>query len=196
MLNSTRLYLGEALNEQLKQRLVGAVVLISLAVIFIPMLLEGDRPAQEQWGSAVPPRPEMRFEPLEIPLRTPVAPEPAAVSVIETPRPEHIPDPAELPKPVQETAQETVQPANPGESRPGPHAWVIQVGSFSNSANALLLRDRLRKKGFAAFVQETKGEPTVYRVKVGPELQREAAEKLKGELMAKLQLSAIVVQHP
>ena len=44
---------------RLKQRLVGAVVLIALAVIFIPMLLSGGREMEMPvFGSNVPPRSE------------------------------------------------------------------------------------------------------------------------------------------
>lgn len=58
------------MNEQLKQRLVGAAVLLSLGVIFIPMILDGDRQTtMPMFGSNVQPVPDYQFEPLDIPLR-------------------------------------------------------------------------------------------------------------------------------
>jgi cell division septation protein DedD len=61
------------MEPALKQRLVGAVVLVALAVIFLPMLVEG--PAPES-GAAdvsldVPPAPDGDFETRELPLVSP-----------------------------------------------------------------------------------------------------------------------------
>jgi cell division septation protein DedD len=61
------------MEPALKQRLVGAVVLVALAVIFLPMLVEG--PAPES-GAAdvsldVPPAPGQDFETRELPLVSP-----------------------------------------------------------------------------------------------------------------------------
>ena len=44
------------MNQLLKQRLVGAVVLVSLAVIFIPIILEG--PDEEEWSPRTQGMPE------------------------------------------------------------------------------------------------------------------------------------------
>jgi DedD protein len=49
-------------NIQLKQRLVGAIVLVALAVIFIPMLLPGGGDLSDGiHGSNIPPEPDYRF---------------------------------------------------------------------------------------------------------------------------------------
>jgi DedD protein len=77
-----------------------------------------------------------------------------------------------------------------------PVSWVVQVGSFSQSRNALALRDKLRKNGFTAFVEKyrDKGKSS-YRVRVGPELKRENAEKQLQRLKSKLQLKGIVMGY-
>ena len=62
------------MNEHVKQRLVGAVVLVSLAVIFIPMLLDsGEKGGMPLFGSNIPEKPDYQFEPLDSPLE-PVKP--------------------------------------------------------------------------------------------------------------------------
>jgi DedD protein len=74
---------------------------------------------------------------------------------------------------------------------------VVQVGSFSQSANALALRDKLRKNGFTAFVEKYQERGTSsYRVRVGPELKRETAEKQLAQLKTKFQLKGIVMGQP
>jgi DedD protein len=70
----------------------------------------------------------------------------------------------------------------------------VQVGSFGQSANAMALRDRLRKSGFNAFVEkfQDRGKSS-YRVRVGPELKRENAEKQRERLDKQFQLKGIIM---
>ena len=203
------------MNEQIKQRLVGAVVLVSLAVIFVPMLLDGgDNSSMPRFGSNIPPQPEFDFEPLEIPLQ-PLAAAAERPRVIDQPekvesQPAQTPPPpaavAKPPaakvsvskpetvtaKPDNEIAEAAKAPAS-GE----PVAWVVQVGSFSQSDNALALRDKLRQNGFTAFVEKYRDAgKSSYRVRVGPELKRDTAEQQLQRLEAKLKLKGIIMGHP
>lgn len=76
-------------------------------------------------------------------------------------------------------------------------AWAVQVGSFSEHENAQTLRNQLRASGFAAFEEKVKtGGEQVFRVKVGPELDRARAEALQGKLRSQKDLRGIVVSHP
>ena len=62
--------------------------------------------------------------------------------------------------------------------------WVVQLGSFSNRANAQGLADRVKSKGFAAYLMpiERSGK-TLYRVRVGPpQTSRDKAAKLSDDL--------------
>lgn len=192
------------MNQQIKQRLVGAAVLVSLAVIFIPMLLDGGNHSSiPRFGSNVPSQPEFDFEPLEIPLQ--------AVTPIPVDRPKVIhkavKPAADSNKPVQSKPKASVKPAvtKPAVAVPAPPkpktstatvTWVVQVGSFSDSSNALGLRDKLRKNGFTAFVEKyrDKGKSS-YRVRVGPELKRENAEKQLQRLKDKLKLKGFIMAH-
>lgn len=75
--------------------------------------------------------------------------------------------------------------------------WAVQVGAFSAETDAETLRDRLRGGGQPAFVERVptdKGE--LFRVRVGPELRREAADALKATLKQRFALDGIVVAHP
>lgn len=198
------------MNEQIKQRLVGAVVLVSLAVIFIPMLLDGgNNSSMPRFGSNVPQQPDLDFEPLEIPLQ-PIEPIPeerprvihkaeeplAPAKAAEHPKQTEAPEPA-----VKPAATVPPKPAVTTEQKPAtqeaPVAWVVQVGSFGQSANAMALRDKLRQNGFTAFVEKYRDNgKTSYRVRVGPELKRETAEKQLEQLKQKLQLKGIIMEHP
>ena len=204
------------MNERMKQRLVGAVVLVSLAVIFIPMLLDGgDEGGMPMFGSNIPEQPDYHFEPLDIPLEPvePIAaekplllekPEPApAAETKSEPEPEPEPESsqqaaASAPEPAVPPAQEKKEASPPVASDTGEEgvAWVVQVGSFSQSDNALALRDKLRGAGFTAFVEKlTVDGARVYRVRIGPELRREAAESQLNRLQREMKMEGIVMGH-
>ncbi|MFN2308422.1 MAG: hypothetical protein ABR553_01620 [Gammaproteobacteria bacterium] len=83
------------MDNLVKQRVIGAAVLVALAVIFIPMLLESPEDELGPVGSNLPERPEAivreRVEPLTLP-EPPPAEEPTRVlldDVDDAPVPPH-----------------------------------------------------------------------------------------------------------
>jgi len=96
------------MDLSLKQRLLGAIVLIALAVIFVPMLLSGPAPKQtsETVNLAIPPAPDREFQnrvlPVDATQQQPSAPNaPTDITKSETlPTVETPPRPAEIPQPM------------------------------------------------------------------------------------------------
>lgn len=84
-----------------------------------------------------------------------------------------------------------------GEKQATVTGWVVQVGSFSRKSNAEKLRDKLRKMGMASFVAsgQSKGK-AIYRVRVGPEIDRADAEKIQASIKAKTKLNGLVMRYP
>ena len=205
------------MNVQVKQRVVGAIVLVSLAVIFIPMLLPGKGSISTSiHGSNVPPAPDYRFPP---PKEAPPAPQleeappvpvngdtatSAAQKSGDAKPVEQKPAPAKIiaktePKAEPKTHIAPKAEADPVKTPPSGEvtAWIVQVGSFSDNDNAQALRDKLRKMGYASFVEAVKGEQgMVYRVRVGPELTRKSAEKLSVRLKKDANLTGLVQSYP
>jgi DedD protein len=194
-----------------KQRIIGAIVLVALAVIFIPILLPGHRDfgfTNTGTDSHIPPKPaeleNLKVLELEKPL-----PAPAPREVIRTPIDERSPAAPET-----ESETPTVEPKPESvETKPAPaptsqeaktdtattpKAWVVQVGSFSNRGNAMRLRDQLRSKGYKTFVEQiSTADKTFYRVRVGPVVTRDNALALQKELQAKMKLEHTkVMSHP
>lgn len=63
------------MEERLKQRLVGAIVLVSLAVLFVPMLFDASYDGGEEFSpTPIPERPRNQFESETIPLEAPETP--------------------------------------------------------------------------------------------------------------------------
>lgn len=185
------------MNQQIKQRLVGAIVLVLLGVIFVPMVLDGSR--NRGIDTRLPPPPGYEFKPLEIPLEVP-ADKVAEPRLVEKPVPAEsaaMPAPIEV-SPVPETSppKTEVRATAPKLPPSTVEAWAVQVGSFSQSTNAIALRDTLRKQGFAAYVEKYSGDGGMaFRVRVGPEVGREQAEKLRGDIERKAKVKGIVVSH-
>ncbi len=187
-------------------------MLFALAVIFVPMLLDGDDSRIPRFGTNVPPKPNYEFETLDISLEVPLDIKPVESIVVETkqdvgrlkPVPETSADKPSI-KPSTKKASSSTAISKVGstpekDSSPiietGPVTWVIQVGSFTKANNALALRDKLRNEGFAAFVEEIRRDKGLaYRVRVGPELTEDKAIKVKDDLKAKVKLDGLVIRH-
>jgi len=73
--------------------------------------------------------------------------------------------------------------AEPGES--AVRGWAVQVGSFGSRENADRLARRLKLKGYGTFVSESSSRGhTWYRVRVGPQHDRAAADAVAARLRA------------
>lgn len=192
------------MQQRLKQRLVGAVVLVALAVIFVPMLLTGpvERAATDV-PIEIPPRP-LIAAPSE--ATAPESEAPGVAAPATPSRPIEIasePAPAEsapAEPPAQGSVAPVVAPNEPAGKSTAPSelaSWAVQVGSFGSEANAIGLRDKLRGKGFPAYVDAIDGKArTFYRVRIGPMIQRAEAEQLQSRLAAEEKLKGLVVPHP
>ena len=190
------------MEQQLKQRLIGAVVLVSLAVIFIPVILEGPDDEWSPRDHTIPEPPRVDYR-AEMELQLPEAlPDEGATPAAEAeqaglePATAAAPDegPADKPqvKPVPETepAERAAAEVNKLES-----GWYAQVGSFSQTENAGGLRDSINKAGFSAQLQQVaSAKGTSYRVLVGPEPSRARAEQLLGKLGKTLNSTGIVIE--
>jgi len=150
------------MDQDLKQRLVGAVVITSLAAIFVPMLF--DDPIDET-GKMIS---ELKIP--DAPVRSFKA---DSVSI-----PNSLDDVINLPE-IQAVKEENVkQQAVSNNAR-----WFIQVGIFGQKSNALSLQKTIRQQGFpVTIVSESSEKGLLYRVRVGPELDKKRAEAMKAKV--------------
>lgn len=97
------------------------------------------------------------------------------------------------PKPAEPVAKPVESP-KPAASNVG---FAVQLGAFSQAADANALRDKLRAGGFSAFVEQVKTDKgTLSRVRVGPVASRADADKLKAQVAAKVGINGMVRPHP
>jgi len=163
------------MEPSLQQRIVGAIVLVTLGVIFIPALLDGSGYKKRQVQDI-----EIKDKPDFPPLTQKIA--------------DPIPTPLEDIKKIQqdEIESDPVQPQKiPVKS------FALQVGTFDNNENAVKMRNKLQKAGYTTFVQkQVSNGNTSYKVKVGPELERSVLEKIKTDIKKSQKIDGYIVNHP
>lgn len=101
------------------------------------------------------------------------------------------------PKAIQPVAGQAAQPAKSTSAQSaGLVKWYVQLGSFSNQANADSLRDKLRAQGFPALVNEVDtAQGKAYRLRVGPELDKKRAEAILSKLDKEISLKGFLVSE-
>lgn len=182
------------MESHLKQRLVGAAVLLSLAVIFLPLILSGP-PEQDKrvLRKEIPAPPQSEFKSRVVPLDSPQWATP------ELPKPpvyaQDAPDSA-----ADAQSEPDNTPSKPGRpsGKAGLQAWAVQAATMATEASAIKFRDRLRKSGMDAFVDSVQvRNKKAWRVRVGPELEKTRAKALKKRLAKEFKIKdAFVSRYP
>jgi len=201
------------MDQGLKERLVGAAVLVAIGVWLIPWVLDGpENPVDSgasslQLPAAEEPTP-MRTQTLRLggPAEDPPAestaatadvtaendtPAPVAVAAEPAPTapapPPAAPEPRPVaPAPVVVAAPPAAAPAVAAPAAVAPKGdWVVQLGSFGEEANARRLVDRVKTFGYQAQVSSYRSNGrTLYRVRVGPLASRSQADATASALSA------------
>jgi DedD protein len=196
------------MDEGAKRRLVGAAVVVALIIIFVPMLLDNADPGglgdpiviPDDTGAGLddedlgPPLEPLTAEDLIPPLP---APEPPPGAVLQPPvavEPSSVSEPASAEDSLPASAS---APAGPKPVPAGTASWVVQVASLGSPVAAKGLQDRLRAKGYTAFVEQaTVNGKQYYRVRVGPEIERGKADSLATRLQNETGSKPLVQRYP
>lgn len=95
------------------------------------------------------------------------------------------------------SAQKTTPKSPPKASKlpPGAEAWSVQLGSFTEKANAQKLMRELQSKGFTAYLRTTKTtKGNFIRVLVGPRLQQSDAAQLQSRIQKELNIQGVLIK--
>ena len=186
------------MDRALKERVIGAIVLVVMAVLVVPVFLDGPSTDVDMVSSivALPGQNGQESVTQTVVLnRDRSEPVPASAPVPVATKPE----PAEA-KPAPAKVAEVVSPEDDTEAAPMAESttgmWAVQLGSFSNQENAERLAADLRKQGYAAFLSRlVTGSGALHRVRIGPQKDRKSAESVAAQL-ARSGHSGQVVPHP
>lgn len=212
------------MQQATKQRIAGSVVLIALALIFLPIIFDGQGSYDAQISSRIPPAP------IIMPMADPVPTRP----VIIANQPDFAPsllrsDNTEIPEleQITETAgdevlidqgaqvapQASIEADSGGaevlDSQPSylrqppqlgadglPQGWSVRLGTFSDQSNATKLLERLIESGYKAYARDIeRGQATLTAVFVGPWLDRNRVDGYQKELQDEFKLAGYVVRY-
>lgn len=209
------------LDKGMKQRMVGALVLVALAVIFLPMLFTREDEMRQvrvdaPEAPAMPSLPQVQVETIQVPEQQPIVEQPPVVvdestappstpsqpiSAAPSPAPVTAPAPAPAPKienraPVTAPATASVAATKPAaaskiDTNGLPVSWSIQLASLSNRAGADNLQKTLRSQGYNAYIRSADGMNRVY---VGPLIERAEAERLRDVINRQQKLKGFVTR--
>ena len=192
------------MDQQLKERLIGIIVLVLFAVIFMPMFFTGTNDSilknkenvsiskESEFISKLKPMTDtatdsntenIELAPVVEESLAPVVEESLAPVVEESLAPvvEEIPFNQEMLK----------------TDAVGQMNWVVQVGSFSSKDNAEKLNQKVKKAGFRSFVNPiTQNNKIMHQVCLGPEYDETDAKNLLKEIKNKMKLDGIVKKYP
>ena len=185
------------LDKGLRQRMVGALVLVALAVIFLPMLFSREDELQRVVvdAPAMPQAPAMlsaELDPVSVPQvqDLPQAPVPGPGLEADTPVVE-TPAVVAADPPIKPAASAIASPVSRLDANNLPISWSVQLASLSNRASAESLQQTLRGKGYNAYIRNVDG---MNRVFVGPVIERAEADRLRDQLTRLQKLNGFVVR--
>ena len=167
----------------IKQRLIGFVVLVAIAVIFWPIVFVTPENADdfELPFFEMPPKPEFevsdRREPVldkvdqavlpKLPERQPTISQPVDIAL---PTPNSTLVDADEEPDQQSSAMERAEFDDQGL----PVSWELQIATFSNVERAEEISQLLRDKGHKAYVSPISlDDQRLFRVMIGPKLQKQ-----------------------
>ena len=203
------------MDERIKHRLTGVVVIVSIAVIFLPAMMKKSNQHFE--------------ESISVSLKLPAKPVPPQVAIpnkkimFESVKVAHVVLPTRIDEPLPvfiakaEPLSKPVAPAVVNKAEPSPksviakmtplkkmavltpvtskEAYGIQLASFSQESNAAFLVGRLRKQGYVAkYNKLNTKQGSVYKVVVGQLQQKTEAVNLQKKLAMNMQLNGFVIK--
>jgi DedD protein len=187
-----------ALEDRLKQRLLGGAVLVALVVIFVPMLIEEPVERRTLSDYTIPVKPAVRKSMPEQRVQQQREVEPQPAPSVTTPAPQKTPKPeSTVTKEVKPPESKPVETSKKASSRTSPTAWIVQVASLTNEKNAEKLVERLREADLPAQMEKVRLNGKLhYRIRVGPEVDHRLAEKMLAKIKQLFKLNPKLMRYP
>jgi DedD protein len=211
------------MDQNIKNRLVGIIVVFALAVIFLPMVLDGSGVNKDKLEVVIPAQPSVAENPefehklIELKEKVDALPDLDARLIDENSPENKTERPIVAKKETDSTsnsssgtqAQSVTEAKEPVKVKPaiksdikaqaksGGDSWVLQVGSFQDRKKALIQRDKIRKSNLAAvFIEQFDiDNKSNYRVRLGPFLNRDQTRVAQNKIKAKHDIDGIIMKY-
>jgi len=187
------------LKRRARRRLVGAIALVVLVVVVLPVILDQQpRPVPQTLTVQIPGQDGGPFKSRVLPpLQSPPVTPQKAESTQAAKDPSNKAAPAE-PEPAsrsrapkkesvrtadRERAKTQVAEARRAQALLNDEGFVVPLGTFTNPDNAKQVQDRAASAGVKSYTESIKGQQGEQtRVRAGPFASRDAAEKARDRL--------------
>lgn len=200
------------MNPILRQRFVGALVLIALCVVFWPIVFVEPIEQQPIELRPTPERPRVDTSP----IAKPESPEAKVRDVVKPPEVDResqmrademtrLEDGDVAPNLSELSAVDSVEqlelreeaPVIPALDASGyPQAWVLQVATVSSELRAGALVEQLIDKGYPAFqVRVASGASAQWRIQIGPKFEKKSFASIKLEVDRVLKVESMIVRY-
>ena len=162
-----------------QNRLVGTIIVVALAVIFLPEVLDGEKQRSQDRFASFPKPPPIKTLSSAAPFSSREV-EQAVTRQVEIVDEQALDESGSIEIPPEETAdpdnfaQRSPQATPANQLNAG---WVVQLGSFRHKKNVRELLDKLEQAGYRTFtrpIETSSGRLT--KVFVGPDLKKQNLE--------------------
>jgi len=187
------------LKRRARRRLVGAIALVVLIVVVLPVVLDQQpRPVPQALTVQIPAQDGGPFKtrvlpPLQSSAATPQKSEATqAAKDLSNRGTQAEPEPASRPRAPRkenartadkERAKTQVAEARRAQALLNDEGFVVPLGAFTNPDNAKQVQDRAASAGIKSYTESVKGQQGEQtRVRAGPFASRDAAEKARDRL--------------
>lgn len=173
------------MSSQNKQKVVGALILIAVLAIFIPLFLSShtETPTMKSKPPVAPPMPVINLKIPPMPKQQAAVVKPAVMQA----------------QPVANKATSAVPVV---DAKPVTQAvsnnWRLKLGTFSYEKNSKRLVQQLKEKGFEAYSQQDTNSQgkQVYQVYIGPAVSKVEAVTLQKHLLQQMGMASMIVAYP
>jgi cell division septation protein DedD len=172
------------IDDQTRYRVTGAIFLLALSIIVLPMVFDGDGAARME----LPPM-QGEVEMAAVPTMSEVAPESDFIERVDELRASVDADGF-----AEDTQTQFGEPAltTPNDDT---SMWAVQIASFAIEGNALKFREELQRDGFKPLLSHTRsGEEVLTRVAIGPILAKADAQALMAQLSQRYETDTRLMQ--
>ena len=202
------------MDQNIKNRLVGISVIFALAVIFLPMILDGSGVRKDKLEVVIPAQPLVSANPefeskiIELKAKADELPdlEPRFIDEnspknqierVDVAKVDSKSEPDTKGQPEIEVKKIKAKADVTPTVKEGGDSWVLQVGSFKDRDKALVQRDKIRKSNIAAvFIEQFKidSKPS-FRVRLGPFVNRDQTRVAQNKIKAKHNIDGIIMKY-
>ena len=172
------------MDSKLRNRIIGAVVLTSFAVVLLPSLFDGSAQDRERFVANIPNPPNIMLRDLSFDaLRK-------NMQQIEQD------SAAKLPIEIVDQTDYSENTNFALDRNRLPIAWSLQLGSFEEEKNARNLRTVLREAEYRSYITSSRTrQGQRFKVFVGPMIDKTSLEKISVEIRTSMDIEGLIVRY-